>query len=559
MKFTRLVVSLLALGMPFSSFAASLTPQQLLDRSYSSWNLQTSNASTFQFEMKGWTTYVRTPVYRAPEYEVKFNMFSEEFPRTGGLSDGTVRFQLPYLKFKQGTELYELRNPVTFEARVVGMDAYFRVAALSDQVRGYMSALTQEQRDKVNSLVGQWVHVNLNELASQQGMSNLSELNVQNAETRAKYVALLNELKAAKVVKVTGVEKRYRGADGHQMVRVRAALNPKIVDVLWGWAEREGLNNVLPAPSGLKSGLGITPAEKAKALKEAKAMLAQVKMAAVLDQTDGSLDRVEVAISHTEPTYTYKWVKNKEIKLREGTSHVNVNIGVELRPIANRDIEVPTGSISLEELMTRLDMRSPTIEPEPEPTAPVEPMDDSSATSQIYPQNLTERDHITGNPQGRVTMVVYSDFECPFCERFQATVKQAMREFPNDVRVVYRNYPLSFHPYAQPAAEAAECASRVGGSIAYWTMHDAIFAQNPSGFSDTTWVTLARNQGLNEPAFQACMNNHETATKIQLDIQAGNESGVEGTPATFINGKMVSGAVPYETLRAELVAAGAQY
>ncbi|MBM3205053.1 hypothetical protein FJZ48_03695 [Candidatus Uhrbacteria bacterium] len=165
-----------------------------------------------------------------------------------------------------------------------------------------------------------------------------------------------------------------------------------------------------------------------------------------------------------------------------------------------------------------------------------------------------KEDHILGNKKAKVTLIEYSDFECPFCKRYLPTVKQAVAEFPNDVRLIYRHYPLSFHPNAQKAAEASECAAKLGGNDAFWKMHDKIFTM--ASLSMDAYVTAAKEIGLNEQKFRSCVDSGETAGRINTDASEGTAAGVEGTPATFVNGTLVSGAVPYETLKAAIQAAG---
>lgn len=167
------------------------------------------------------------------------------------------------------------------------------------------------------------------------------------------------------------------------------------------------------------------------------------------------------------------------------------------------------------------------------------------------------KDHILGPKDAKVTLVEYSDFECPFCKRHLPAVKQILQKYPKDVRLVYRHYPLSFHPTAEPAAIASECAAKVGGNDAFWKMHDKMFDRNTELTNDNL-KAMAKEVGLKEADFNKCFDNKETLNLVNEDVASGNDSGVEGTPATFVNGKLVSGAVPFATLEAEVVAAGAK-
>ncbi|MBU1033269.1 MAG: DsbA family protein [Patescibacteria group bacterium] len=157
-------------------------------------------------------------------------------------------------------------------------------------------------------------------------------------------------------------------------------------------------------------------------------------------------------------------------------------------------------------------------------------------------------DNIKGATNAKVTLIEYSDFECPFCARHNTSMDQVMLDFPNDVRLVYRHFPLSFHAEAQKAAEASECAAKQGK---FWEMHDKIFAANESGtMSEDEWKKAARAMGMDGSKFDNCLDSGETAAKVMQDLQEGSAAGVGGTPATFINGQLVEGAVPYETLKA---------
>lgn len=188
--------------------------------------------------------------------------------------------------------------------------------------------------------------------------------------------------------------------------------------------------------------------------------------------------------------------------------------------------------------------------------APVAPDQLPPALPSKPVKEVSDVDHIRGNKNAKVTLIEYSDFECPFCKRHNPSIEQALKDFPQDVRVVYRHYPLtSIHPNAQKAAEASECAAKLGGNDAFWKMHDKIFAAG--ALSNDGFVSMAKEVGLNEGNFKKCLDSGEMANRVSDDVASGNDSGVEGTPATFVNGKLISGAVPYASLKAEIQAAGA--
>lgn len=156
-------------------------------------------------------------------------------------------------------------------------------------------------------------------------------------------------------------------------------------------------------------------------------------------------------------------------------------------------------------------------------------------------------DHIKGAKNAKVTLIEYSDFECPFCLRHEDSLNQALKDYPNDVRIVYRHFPLSFHPEAQKAAEASECAGQQGK---FWEMHAEIFKANGAGtMSVAKWKEAAKTLKLDTAKFDKCLDGGETAAIIAQSEQEGAAAGVAGTPGTFVNGQLVEGAVPYATLK----------
>ena len=160
---------------------------------------------------------------------------------------------------------------------------------------------------------------------------------------------------------------------------------------------------------------------------------------------------------------------------------------------------------------------------------------------------VTSDDHVKGSENARVTLIEYSDFECPYCLNHKATIDKIVQNYGDQVRVVFRHYPLSFHANAEKAAEASECAAEQGK---FWEMHDKIFAANEAGtMSVDKWKAEAKSLGLNTKKFNECLDSGKYADEISAEEQAGLAAGVEGTPATFVNGELVSGAIPYEQFK----------
>jgi protein-disulfide isomerase len=148
--------------------------------------------------------------------------------------------------------------------------------------------------------------------------------------------------------------------------------------------------------------------------------------------------------------------------------------------------------------------------------------------------------NIVGDKNAKVTVVVYSDFECPYCANHHETIKQIIAKYGNKVRVVWKNFPLSFHANAEPAANAAECAGEQGK---FWEYADKLYA-NQENFGATLWAKLAGELKLNTSKFNSCVSAKTYQSKIDADLNEGIDNAVEGTPATFINGELISGALP---------------
>jgi len=199
------------------------------------------------------------------------------------------------------------------------------------------------------------------------------------------------------------------------------------------------------------------------------------------------------------------------------------------------------------------------LNPSPAPVAAPQPTDPSPSPALKAVRPVDEKvDHIIGSKSAKVTLIEYSDFECPFCKRHEPSMQQALQDFSHDVRIVYRQFPLtSIHPLAEKAAEGSECAAKLGGNAAFWKMHDKIFEKSPDIGSDVL-VTLAAQIGLDQTKFKSCLDSGEMKTRVDADAATGEEAGVQGTPATFVNGKLIGGAVPYASLKAAITDAGAK-
>ncbi len=157
----------------------------------------------------------------------------------------------------------------------------------------------------------------------------------------------------------------------------------------------------------------------------------------------------------------------------------------------------------------------------------------------------TEGHPAKGPASAPVTIVEFSDFECPFCKNVVPTLEQVTQKYGDQVRLVFRQFPLSsIHPNAQKAAEAALCANEQGK---FWEMHDAMFKDQKALEVSALKVT-AGNIGVDKAKFDQCLDSGRFASRVKEDERAGALAGVSGTPALFINGRALSGAVPFETM-----------
>ncbi len=161
-------------------------------------------------------------------------------------------------------------------------------------------------------------------------------------------------------------------------------------------------------------------------------------------------------------------------------------------------------------------------------------------------------DPVQGSARAWVTVVEFSDFQCPFCSRASTTLERVQKEYgPDNVRLVWKNYPLAFHPHARPAAEVAAGVFATAGNDAFWRFEKIAFdAQKDLG--DDFLVRYAASAGANAQAIEAGLKSHTWAQRVARDEALGKELGVEGTPGFLINGVLFSGAQPFENFKEEI-------
>lgn len=150
-----------------------------------------------------------------------------------------------------------------------------------------------------------------------------------------------------------------------------------------------------------------------------------------------------------------------------------------------------------------------------------------------------------GVADAKVTIVEFSDFQCPYCGRVGPTLARLLEEYPDDVRIVYKHLPLSFHKQALPAAKASMAAERQGK---FWEFHDELF-KNQRSLTDEKFMEIAKSLGLDTERFEKDYKSAEVATQVAQDMTEARRLGVTGTPGFFVNGRFLSGARPYESFK----------
>ncbi|MFA6296813.1 MAG: prolipoprotein diacylglyceryl transferase [Patescibacteria group bacterium] len=157
----------------------------------------------------------------------------------------------------------------------------------------------------------------------------------------------------------------------------------------------------------------------------------------------------------------------------------------------------------------------------------------------------TDDDPIKGDKNAKITIVEFSDFECPFCEKAEPTLKKILDTYSGKVKLVYRDFPLAMHKDAQKAAEASQCANDQGK---YWEYHDKLYA-NQKALTVADLKKYAGDLKLDTVKFNQCLDSNKFADEVKKDLADGEAVGVDGTPAFFINGRKIVGAQPFEAFK----------
>jgi protein-disulfide isomerase len=167
---------------------------------------------------------------------------------------------------------------------------------------------------------------------------------------------------------------------------------------------------------------------------------------------------------------------------------------------------------------------------------------DSEPAQHISPQaSQPGGDHPQrGGDNASITIVEYSDFQCPYCRQAESSLRQVLKKYGDRVRLVYMDFPLSFHQHAMEAAMAARCADEQGQ---FWPYHDALF-ESPSGLSAPALKGVAAQLGLDRASFDTCLDERKYESAVASDRAQGEASGASGTPYFNVNGQSMSGAQP---------------
>ncbi len=181
----------------------------------------------------------------------------------------------------------------------------------------------------------------------------------------------------------------------------------------------------------------------------------------------------------------------------------------------------------------------PTVQTAPAPERPPEP---NPATTYKVPFD-PKKNPVRGPKDALVTIVEFSDFQCPFCSRATKTVHELLRQYPKDVRLVFMHVPLSFHKHAEPAAQAAVEVFKEKGDAAFWKYHDLLFSHQHSLDTDSL-VSFAKQVGADPKKVRKAITEHVHKDAIAQQQALGKKLGVNGTPAFFINGRPLVGAQP---------------
>jgi protein-disulfide isomerase len=204
------------------------------------------------------------------------------------------------------------------------------------------------------------------------------------------------------------------------------------------------------------------------------------------------------------------------------------------------------GSISPREIAYSEMVASPVAGGEPATPTTTRRADENDTTVYRVP---VAGSPVRGSSDALVTIVEFSDFQCPFCQRVEATLDRVRTEYGRDVRIVWKNNPLPFHPNARPAAEAALEARAQQGDAGFWRFHDALYAAQREGIGREALERIAHENGLNASRFSSALDHHVHNATIDADAALAHAISSGGTPTFYINGRVLTGAQPFEAFQ----------
>ena len=172
----------------------------------------------------------------------------------------------------------------------------------------------------------------------------------------------------------------------------------------------------------------------------------------------------------------------------------------------------------------------------------------SLRSAMTSPPTVMSTDHVRGNSDAKVSVIVYTDFQCTYCARLHASMHTLVGE--TDIRWVNRHFPLESHLQAANAAEAAECAGVQGK---FWEYSDALFESARKLEGDTRLTRIASGLGLDTKVFAACLSSRQFSSRVSAQRQDGRNRNITGTPTFFVNGRRYSGVIPIDQLKSVLI------
>ena len=182
------------------------------------------------------------------------------------------------------------------------------------------------------------------------------------------------------------------------------------------------------------------------------------------------------------------------------------------------------------------------LEPATAPSAPSDTAEDGQETTadgeeaQAHPVTVVQDDdYVNGNPDAAITWIEFGDFDCPFCRKLHPELEQMIEVYPDDVKWVFRHFPLPSHgQIAFDKSHAAECVGELGGNEAFWAFNDALYNAQESVRNLSGVKNLALGQGVDESAYDTCMDSGRFEEKIQTQIDIAASAGVRGTPGGIV-------------------------